>query len=308
MIQHLQQQLKSVAILGLFLFVGGIIPHPVSAATVYLKADYTTIAVGDTILLHAVMDTGEKNPNTIDGEVLLKNGNDSLEITDFSVADSVLTNWLKTPSFDDGSKVSFAGGVPGGFNKKDALLFTIVLLAKSPGQVVFTPSDIQAFDNDGKATVMNVSGTPLTITVGPKGSGAEKNQWRDIVSTDNEPPRDLSVAIGRDDSVFDGKKFMTISAVDTESGIAYFEVAEGNQPAFRTGSTYVLLDQSESTPLLVTAFDKAGNKKIVLLHPDTRMDSRWFLLIAAVLLGTGILFWRRFTLNRTFPFIRKKNV
>lgn len=308
MIQYLQKNIGNRIALGLLLLLGVSSPDFVSAATAYLKSDYTTLAVGDAILVSVVMDTDGKSPNTVDGEVLLKESVDALEITDFSLADSVLTNWLKKPSFEDESKISFAGGVPGGFNQKDAVLFRIVFLAKAPGQIILTPSNMKAFDNDGKATTMTVSNTPITITVGPPGTAPVKNQWRDIVSTDNESPEDLVVAIGRDDSVFGGKKFMTISAVDKQSGIDYFEVAEGNQPAFRTGGTYVLLDQSELTPLLVTAYDKAGNKKSILLHPDTRMDARWWILIGGVILLAGILFQRRFTFRRSFPFIRKKNV
>lgn len=272
------------------------------AATAYLTADYSSVSVGDTIIVSLSMDTMEKQPNTVEGTVLMKSGASNIEIRDFSLADSVLTNWLKTPSLEDDAKISFIGGVPGGFNQKRGLLFQIIFTAKGAGQVTFLPTDVKAYDNDGKATPIPVPGTPLTITISPKGDGKEKNQWLDIIGSDNNPPQDLSVAFGSDASSFGGKKFMSISAIDRESGIDYFEVAEGNQPAIRSGMTYVLRDQSESTPIMVTAFDKAGNKSTILLHPDT--GKKKYMLWAG---GIIMLLLIGFILFRRFKSMRKKN-
>lgn len=286
----------------LSLFLGAVSPTLASAASAYLTTDYATVAVGDTLLVSVAFDSGGKTPNTIEGTVLLKNSS-TIEIKDFRLADSVLTNWLKTPSFEEGSKISFAGGVPGGFDKKDALLFQIAFTAKTEGQIVFTPADMKAYDNDGKATVLEVATTPLTITIGPKGTAPQKNQWQDILSQDNESPQNLTVDIGRDDSVFEGRKFMTIAAVDTQSGIDHFEVAEGDRPAVRTGSPYVLQDQSESSPLLVTAYDKAGNKSSILLHPEKWWQSRVVWLGIFLFLGIGgAVVWKR------SKWLKKKNV
>ncbi len=273
------------------------------AATAYLAMDPGTVSVGDTILIRLVMDTMEKHPNTVEGTVLMKSGASNIEIRDFSLADSILTNWLKTPSLEDDSKISFIGGVPGGFSRKDALLFQIVFTAKAAGQVTFIPTDVKAYDNDGKATPIPAPGTPLTITISLKGDGKEKNQWLDVIRNDNNPPQDLSVAFGSDASSFGGKKFMSISAIDRESGIDYFEVTEGNQPAIRSGMTYVLRDQSESTPITVTAFDKAGNKSSILLHPDT--GKKKYVLWAG---GIIVLLFIGFVLLRRFKSMRKKNV
>jgi hypothetical protein len=248
------------------------------------------------------MDTMEKRPNTVEGTVLLKSGASHIEIQDFSLADSVLTNWLKTPSLDEDSKISFIGGVPGGFNEKRGLLFQIVFTAKTVGQVTFLPTDIRVYDNDGKATPMLVPGTPLTITINPKSPEKEKNQWLDVIANDNNPPQDLAVVFGFDPSSFGGKKFMSISAIDRESGIDYFEVTEGNQPAIRSGMTYVLRDQTESTPITVTAFDKAGNKSSILLHPDTRKNR--YVLWGGITIVLSLL---AFVAFRRFKSMRKKH-
>ena len=291
------------SLLAIFLFtVCLFFPKTALAATAYLTSDYETVAIGDTIMVSVAMDTSDKNPNTVEGDILIKSGAENIVIQDFSLAGSVLTNWLKTPSFEEGTKISFMGGVPGGFHQKSGLLFKIIFLAKTEGQVVFVPANIKAYDNDGKATALNVSDTPLTITIG-KEKGGQKNQWLEVVSKDNEPPENLSVAIGRDSSVFEGKKFMTISAVDSQSGIDRFEVAEGNQPAVRTGETYVLRDQSESSPIAVTVYDKAGNKSKILLHPDGRGVALLAgVAIVSILLALGYVVFKRFAL------LKKKNV
>lgn len=287
----------------LFLCSAVLLPQIARAATASLTTEYPIIAVGDTVLINLVLDTAEKTPNTVEGAVLIKSGAEAIEIKDFNLAGSVLENWLKTPSFEEGKEISFAGGVPGGFRGKAGLLFQIVVTAKSEGKVTFIPSELKAYDNDGRATLLDVSGTPLQVTIGPKGSAPPRNQWQDIVSKDNEAPQDLSVTIGQDNSVFDGKKFMTITAVDRQSGIDHFEVAEGNRPAVRSGMTYVLQDQSESSPFVVAVYDKAGNKNAILLSPENKKASyRWWMGIAAAGVLGGYMWYRR------SKSMKKKNV
>ena len=277
-----------------------VLPRPAAAATAFLTADYPSIAVGDTVIVSVAMDTADRNPNTVEGDILIRSGASDIAVKDFSLADSVLTNWMKTPSLDGDAKVSFIGGVPGGFRQKAGLLFRIVFLAKSEGTVVFAPSEVKAFDNDGKATPIDVTGTPLTVTIGPKQDAAGKNQWLDIVGKDNEPPHDLSVAIGQDSTVVDGKKFLTISAKDDQSGIDHYEVAEGDRPAIRSGNMYVLRDQRETSPITVIAIDKAGNKSEILLNPDIR-DFRYYavrIVISLAVIAFGVVAFKRYTIMK----------
>ncbi len=272
-----------------------VLPRPAAAATAFLTADYAAVAVGDTIVVSVAMDTAGRKPNTVEGDILIRSGAGNITVKDFSLADSVFTNWMKTPSLDGDTRISFIGGVPGGFDQKAGLLFRIVFLTKSEGRVEFVPSGVKAFDNDGKATVIDVSATPLAVTIGPK-QGDGKNQWIDIVGKDNDPPHDLSVAIGQDSSVVDGKKFLTISAKDDQSGIDHFEVAEGDRPAIRSGNMYVLRDQRETSPITVTAIDKAGNKARIILNPDIR-DFRYYvvrIIIAFTIVALGAIGYRRY--------------
>lgn len=293
--------LTEILFLALFL----LIPKLTLAATAYLSADYSSIAVGDTIIVNLLMDTLDKNPNVVEGDVLIKNGVKNIKISEFSLADSVLTYWPKTPSLDTNSKISFIGGRPGGFNQKSGLLFKIVFLAEAEGQVIFLPANIKAYDNDGKATPIEVSNNPLTINIGPKKDAQPKNQWLEIISEDNQPPQNLSVNFGQEASIFEGKKFITISANDSQSGIDYYEVAEGNWPAVRSGETYVLLDQSEASTIIITAYDKAGNHSKILLKPGKPKTGSGYGKSIIVLIIFIILFY---VLFKFFKLIKKKNV
>lgn len=289
---------------GILLLGCALIPKLALAATVYLNADYPSIAVGDTVIVSLAMDSSDKRPNVVEGKVLITKGAKNINITEFSLAGSALTYWPSTPSLDSGSIISFIGGVPGGFNQNYGLLFKIVFLAEKEGEVVFSPANIKAYDNDGKATLIEVVNKPFTIKIGPK-AAEQKNQWLEIISNDSEPPKELTAVIGQDESIFEGKKFLAISAVDTRSGMDYYEVAEGNWPSVRSGETYVLQDQSESAIITVTAYDKAGNHDKILLKPKVAPTpiNYWELIILVALFIA--LFYGALMAFKAF---KKKNV
>lgn len=295
--------IKILSVEILFLTVFALIPNSALAATAYLTADYSSIAVGDTIIVNLIMDTLDKNPNVVEGDVLIKEGAGNIKIIEFSLADSELTHWPRTPSLNSNSKISFIGGTPGGFNQKSGLLFKIVFLAEKEGQVIFLPADIKAYDNDGKATPIKVSNNPLTVNIEPKKDVQSKNQWQEIISKDNRQPQNLTVTVGQDDSMFEGKKFIAISAIDNESGIDYYEVTEGDRSTVRSGDTYVLLDQSESSVITVTVYDKAGNYSKILLRQGKPIIGYGKLII--ILIISLVLFYIAI---RLFKLIKKKNV
>jgi len=280
-----------------------ITPNLAFAATAYLTSDFESVAVGDTVIVNVEMDTADKRPNVVEGSILIKSGAEKIKISELSVAGSVLVLWARNPSLDSDSEISFTGGVPGGFNQKSGLLFKIFFLAEKEGQVVFLPADIKAYDNDGKATPIDVSVNSLTVKISPKSDLAPKDQWLEIVSNDNQPPQELTAIVGQDDSIFEGKKFITISAVDNQSGIDYYEVTEGNWPTVRSGETYVLQDQSESSVIVITAYDKAGNYSKISLGPGKpKID---YVKLIIILIFSLILLY---VLFRLFKLVKKKYV
>ena len=260
-------------------------PNSASATTVFLEPEFESVAVGDTVIVDVRMDTDGKIPNAIEGEITV---DQNVEISRISTADSVLTIWPQSPSIFEGSLISFVGGTPDGFNHKSGLLFKIVFLAEQEGQVTFSPKNIIAYENDGKGTQINVNVSPLSLNIKPQTEEKSKNQWLKIITEDKNPPQNVTATFGQDSSIFEGKKIISISATDDQSGVDYFEVQEGDAPVVRSGDIYVLLDQSESSTILITAYDKAGNHSQISLKP-VRAKTNYMVIIIISLLALTVL-------------------
>lgn len=243
-------------------------PHLAWAATVYLTNNFDSVAVGDTVIVNVEMDTVQQKPNVVEGNISIKSGAEKIKISKLSVAGSVLTFWPQNPSLDTESLISFNGGVPGGFSGQGSTLFKIVFLAKEEGEIIFLPTNIKVYDNDGKASLVEVTSNPLKINIEAKGVGVAKDQWSEIISTDKQAPQNLTVTVGQDDALFNGKKFLNIYVIDNESGIDYLEVIEGDRPAIRSGENYVFQDQSLKSLVTVKAVDRAGNATVAKYEPQ----------------------------------------
>lgn len=242
----------------------GVLPLRASAATIYLETAKNTISVGDTAIVSIKINAQGTTINTVEGNIGFKSSSNSLSVQEFSLANSAFGMWPRTPSLSsDGKVVSFVGGVPGGFNIENATIFKIIVEAKKEGSVTISPQNIVAYANDGKGTKLPVLLGNLVINVVPKKAGAvEHDEWKTTLLNDTTVPEDFIIVAGQNSTIFEGKKFVFFSALDNQSGISYYEVSENGAPAVRSGSTYVLKDQESKVKLEVTAYDKAGNKKI----------------------------------------------
>ncbi len=256
-----------------------------SAATVYLRAGTASVSAGDTTILDVRLGTEGGSYNVVEGAVKLEAAPGTFELRDLSVAGSDLSLWPRKPSWDERSgTISFTGGMPGGVSADDALLFRIAIAVAEPGTITFTPAKVTAYANDGTGAATPASGQPLTLRVGEP-TGAPRDALRDLVASDNEPPRFLAVNVGSDPSVHGGMLFLAIEVEDSGSGLDHLEVAEGTNPAVRTGSEYVLRDQARTAPVTITAYDRAGNASSYVL-PIAGGGSRW--LVAAVAAAAAV--------------------
>lgn len=259
----------------LFLFLSVVfVPNMAHAANIYFETARDTVSVGDTFIVSAKIDSPDTLVNVVEGAVALENNNGSVVVNDFSLAKSIFSAWPTTPSLSqDGNTINFAGGVPGGFKLSKAIMFNFVLEADAEGEIKISSKNIAVLANDGKGTRVPAELKSLTIKVLPKNeSVAPSNEWLSLVSSDKTKPENFAILIGKDPSFSDGKRFAFFTSVDNQSGISYYEVSEDGKPAVRSGSTYVLQNQDDSvTPnLVVTAYDKAGNKTIsVYKKPGT---------------------------------------
>lgn len=256
-------KIHNIIKLALIVLLAGIIPANAHAASVYMEASRNTMSVGDTAVVTIKINSQGAVLNTIDGDIAIKTGGTNVSVQEFSLANSSFGLWPRTPSLSkDGLTISFVGGVPGGFNIEGATVFKVVLLAKKEGTVTIAPQNISVYANDGKGTKVPVDLKGLNIVVTTRKSGtAIQNDWSSVVSSDITPPNDFVIVLGQDSTMFDGKKFAFFSALDNQSGIAYYEVTENTNKTVRSGSTYVLQNQTGPLTLNVIAYDKAGNKK-----------------------------------------------
>ncbi|HRH33242.1 MAG TPA: hypothetical protein PK720_03860 [bacterium] len=251
-----------IALLILIFFA----PYFVNAATVYIETNSIEFGAEDKKILNIRLNTEGNTINALEGLVGIYSPDGPVYVRELSVGGSDFSLWPNKPSLstDKGNiSINFVGGVPSGINKKDALLFTIALTAENTGTVYIAPVSLVGFANDGLGTPLSVKGSDLTLTVTP-GQIVPKDEWKNLVSADTQPPLPFTVNIGRDPAVLDGKWFITFNATDNESGIDHYEVIEGERKSVRSGTTYVLQNQNLSEKVIVTAFDKAGNKRSAL--------------------------------------------
>jgi len=284
-----------------------VVPQSVYAAKIYLEAEHTAFFVSDTVLVDVKVDTEGKEINAIDGRILLDQIPAVATVRDLSVAGSVFSLWPEKPTLSEDLKmVSFAGGVPSGFNEPGATLFKIAFDLKTAGNVTLTPTDISAYLNDGKGTKDVASVQKLTIAVAtPKTGYTSVNDLDRLVAGDTTLPEPFDIIAGQDSSVFEGKKFLSFGTTDSQSGVKYYEVTEGALSPVRREGTYVLQDQVTGNTVTVAAYVAAGNRREAVYTPEpvvkpepvpTPLPSYLLIALATVvllLLGTFVFFVRR---------------
>lgn len=270
-------------------------------AEIFIHSPASGLYAQDNVLVEVRLKTKGQALNTIEGLVGLQVATGQLYVRDINLGGSDVSLWPNRPSvtfYDQGASISFVGGVPGGFTKDDNLLFTIVLTATEPGAVVIAPVSVVAYAHDGQGTPVTVDMTESTITVLPE-RVEPRDEWRELIMADTEPPLPFTITLGQDPSVFDGQKFVTFHTTDAQSGIDYYEVKEGDFGPVRTGTTYVLQNQLRPVPISVWAYDKAGNVQLAEWHPSRSVsfvltrNLTLFLLLVIIAISCIIVWqWR----------------
>ena len=299
-----KNKLSSVFVV-LFFLIFLLSAKQTSAAEVSFGSNNKVVNIGDTVAVDVLINTEGESVNVVDGNITIPSGLDLIDIKELSSANSALSQWVRTPSWlkKDGI-ISFVGGLPGGLNNSSSSLFRIFFTANSAGQVTFLPSDVKVYANDGLATLVGVHVTPLTITINQADGSSIKDELQATVTKDYKAPANINIDLGQDSSLFDGQKFINISASDPESGVAYFEVKEGNREPVKTSNSYVLQNQNNLEPVIIFAFDKAGNvsKKVLSPQSSVTVNDSLFVIIDVILIIAFIA--SVFMLYRIF---RKKN-
>lgn len=269
------------------------LPSPVFASSVYISTNHSEFFEGDTILFSVRVDSEGENINAVEGEILLDHEAGVASLIDINTSGSLFSLWPGKPlPSERNTRISFAGGAPGGLVSKDAVLFNIVLKLETVGQVALSPTNIAAYLHDGSGTKDAVRTEDLLIDVLPKKPGVKAvDDWSTIVLGDTTPPEPFEVYLGQDTSVFDGKKFLSFSTTDAQSGISYYEVTEGDLPPTRSNETYVLQEQSKPVRAMVTAYDSAGNaRESVYSSPLAPASNATLWIVLGSILLVALLF------------------
>jgi hypothetical protein len=265
------------------------LPSSVFASSIYIDTSSTDFYVGDTIMFSVRIDSENKNINAVEGSVLMNYPTDLVSLTGINVSGSKFSLWPGKPlPSESNTSIYFAGGSPGGLNSKDAIVFNIVLKLQQVGQIILTPSNIGVYLNDGKGTKDNASVKNLVIDVLPQKTDSQSvDDWSNLISNDKTPPEPFLIYLGQEGSVFDGRKFLSFSTTDEQSGIAYYEVIEGDLPPVRSNDTYILQEQNESVNVTVIAYDSAGNTRESMYtspaSPNYVVYVVWFVILLFIL-------------------------
>lgn len=218
--------------------------------------------------------------NVIEGTVQIPAGVQFISVTS---AGSPLSLWAQNPVYDASTRVvRFAGGVAGALPGKAHLM---TIRASAPrGMYTFEPH-AEAYMSDGAGTRIPVVARAEGISVGDTTISREYS-YKTATS-------ELVVEVGSDPSVFDGARFVSFYGGDTGSGIAYYEVAEGDMSPVRAENTYVL--RSDASKVTVTAVAPDGTRisKSVSTTESSRGLVLVFVLGFVLALLIGLYFWRR---------------
>ena len=296
----------------LFAAVVLVLPFFAGAQSLLLKSAKTTYLAGDSFQATLSINTEGKQINTIAGTVKLPISN--LQLLDVRYGSSILTLWVERPKINaSAGTISFAGGVPGGFSGSSGPILSFSVLAKSAGSAEIKLSDFSILLNDGlgteikniglgslKLAIQKAPTTPKAPATKPAEPPKPKEEY--ILPPDTTPPESFIPMISKHPTVADNKYFVSFSAVDKDSGVAYYEVSESpwlvslfakkfNKGPERTEPPYILKIQHWPTEIIVKAYDQAGNFKE---SSATKPPSAAFIASAVMILllgSIGLTFW-----------------
>lgn len=266
--------------------------HAADMRVVKVLPDTPDIKVGDEVLLELPFASEGIAYNAVEGIVRVP---PIFSIEKVLTGSSFISVWLENPSQFTGNAIRFSGITPAGYNKETGSVFSIVLRAVAPGNAAITVQDIGVFKNDGTGTRADIPERELTLRV----RNARDGEAPYLISIkDTTPPEAFTISIG-DKSLVDGKRVIVWSTRDVASGIASYDVYEGNHVFKHVASPYVLENQRFNEKIKVVAYDHAGNAaEAVLIPPGTIcigvscFGGIGLGIAALVILAALVLIWR----------------
>lgn len=273
------------------------------AATLYLEPVHSEYHQGDIFITEVKLNTEREYINT--AKVNLTFSQDILEVKNFSQGNSILTLWVEEPNFSNqAGAISFAGGIPGGYQGQNGLLGKIIFKAKEEGkaEILFQETS-QVLLNDGFGTSAELKTQKATFNVLAEKIEVSKDAWQEEIKKDTILPEPFKIEIHQDPAIFEGKYFIVFSTTDKQTGIDQYEIKEGQKDWKIAQSPYCLEDQTLQSVIKVKAVDKAGNERVVEIQAIKKITWKdWLRRVILILIGLGILY---LILRRIIPKFKK---
>ncbi len=229
-----------------------------------VERPFDFVRVNDVVILDVFLDSEGVEVNAIEGSLKIEGG---YEVQALYTAGSVFDVWLQQPTYTN-KEISFVGGSTDGVFGSNLKIFSVALKVTALNPLAITPINAKAFLNNGKGTKVAISSAVQKITISDT-PGETRNELSILRASDAIPPKDFTVTISKDPSMFDGKYFASFLAIDDESGVESYKVKEGGSETVVKGNTYVLRDQTLNGVISVNAIDMAGNEKVVKVYSES---------------------------------------
>jgi hypothetical protein len=241
-----------------------------SAARLYFDVANPVFGPNQDVILPLKLDPEGESINAL--EVHLQLPTTHLSYKNFYDGKSFISTWVDMPKEENGV-LSFSGIVPGGFDgiidpfssqtKQPGIVGYITFSTKNVGTASITSTpDTALFLNDGVGTPTSISFSPFSFII-KQGAVFTSSLPKDATS-----PLPFTIELSSDPDSFNGKYFIVFNTQDKESGIDHYEIKEGADDFVVASSPYVLVYQNLGVPIVVKAFDKNGNTRLVSIHPD----------------------------------------
>lgn len=144
--QNAKLTIKSTIAVAAFLLM----PIYAHAAVYIVGPEQKTAQIREEVEIRIGVDTESERLNLFNVQVQLPKG---FDFVSFDKESSVVDIWVKEPVFDaETRKVSFIGGVPGGFVGRAVLVNALVKPLKSGDYSLVVESSSEAYLNDGLGT------------------------------------------------------------------------------------------------------------------------------------------------------------
>ena len=130
---------------------------------------------------------------------------------------------------------------------------------------------------------------------------------------DTQPPEEFTPKIAQQETVFEGKYFLSFSTIDKMSGVDHYEILETRDKQQATEewkvavSPYLLEDQSLNNIIKVKALDKAGNERIAEIIPSEKPSPfpYWAIIVGLAIVIVVYWIWKK--TRRTTNYENTKN-